>query len=128
MPGTENIDRLIATATAVRDSSIADEYALAMALGVFVDDPESPQVSAVVYEGKLFNLAIADGLVNAVRDGEMSWQDVATIVLATINNAFFAWDADRERLVKAVQDKLAASGDRTGLVDELRHEIDAREV
>lgn len=69
------------------------EYADMCAIGVWTDNPASPGVSAVVFQGKLYALTIPDSYTSL--DGKV----LTEIVNAVILNAFIEWDVDRQRLL-----------------------------
>lgn len=70
----------------------ASDYADQCAIGIWTDDPMSPGVTAVVFQGKLYALVIPDSYTRL--DGRM----LSDIVNGTVLNAFIEWGADRRRL------------------------------
>lgn len=64
------------------------------AVGIWADNPSNPGVVAVVREGKLYALSIADSYT------AMPPQDLEVIINATIINAYLEWSADRARLMQ----------------------------
>ena len=62
------------------------------AVGVWADNPANPGVVAVVRDGKLQSLSIADSYI------ALPTADLEIIVNATIVNAYLDWSNDRARL------------------------------
>ena len=63
----------------------AEDFAMNAAIGVWGDDPVDPGVSAVVWQGKLFSLAIPDAYL------KVSPEELSYIISAVTINAFVQW-------------------------------------
>lgn len=89
---SETKDAIFAAFNKVQSVFDASEFADMCAIGVYSDDPESPGVTAVVFQGQLYSLVIPDSYLN------LPPNTITNVVNAVIINAYREWGADRMRL------------------------------
>ena len=95
-------DRIFAALDGLQSVYGVTEYADMCAIGVYTDDPASPGVSAVVFQGQLYALVIPDSYLNLPPD------TITNVVNAVILNAYREWSADRAHLSRAGFESVAA--------------------
>ena len=90
-PNLDNIERVV---NDIRDRVAAEDYAFDTAIGTFADDPTEGLTGcvAVVYQGKLFSLAISDAYLT------LPPEELGLLISAVIFNAFEQWTQDLARL------------------------------
>lgn len=101
-----NLDDLFALLEEMKAEELAAKYAFHMAIGQWTDrddpaDLANSECVAVVLEGKLWSLSLADSYARE-RDKEL----VSFTVNAVIMNAFRIWKLDYERLLTAAKQRL----------------------
>lgn len=78
----------------------ARNFAYQAAIGVWADDPLDPGASAVVWQGKLFSLALPDSYL------KLSADELTHIVNNVIINAFVEWRKEYDHWFSVVCDEL----------------------
>lgn len=96
-----SLDDVNAAFTRIGDMFRAEDYSQACAIGVWTDDPESPSVTAVVFQGRLYSLVVAEAWRR--RDP----RDLTDVVNAVLINAFAEWSIDKERLFDSASTRSA---------------------
>lgn len=89
-------DAIASAFDALRRVGETDDYATSCAVGVWTDNPASPGVTAVVFQGQLYALIIPDAYQQ-----QMDPQVLTDMVRATVLNAVIEWERDRKRLLAA---------------------------
>lgn len=87
-----SLDEIRAAFDNIGEMFHSEDYAQACAIGVWTDDPKSPGITAVVFQGKLYSLVIPDAW--KLRDP----QELTDVVNAVLVNAYIEWSIDRARL------------------------------
>lgn len=90
------IERIRSSVDSLNRVHANGEYATSCAIGVWTDDPKYPGVTAVVFQGRLYELIIPDDYKK-----KMPTQDLDDLVGAVVLNAFLEWEVDRKRLMSA---------------------------
>lgn len=103
---------------AVEDMAAPEQYARAMAIGVFADDinPSDPSNIAadsagmvvIVYQGQIIHLSIADGYLSRPP------REVTAVLNGVIFNAFAVWTAQYDRLFNHAKQVIEQRGETEG--------------
>ncbi|MBU8841100.1 MULTISPECIES: hypothetical protein [Mycobacteriaceae] len=89
-----DFDQIRASLQALDDVQARHNDVFHAAQGVYADDPVSPGVMALVWQGKLGDLQIADAVC------ELPPASAARVINAVVINAFNAWQLDMTRLLQ----------------------------
>lgn len=119
---SKNLNDLLALLEQMKADELAASYAHHMAFGQFADspNPDDAECIAIVLEGKLFSVALADSYAR-----ETDTEFVSFTVNSVIMNAFRVWRQDYDRLLAEATQRL--SGDPQARV-QLRAELEANSL
>lgn len=120
-------EELLARIERIKATAAPEEYAMAMAIGVYTDDvnpgedPEtvvedSAGMVVIIFEGKIFHLSIGDVYL------DVDPEHVSTILNAVILNAIMMWRIQYAELLAHAQNVLVQHGEIAG-AEMLRQEI-----
>jgi len=90
-----DFDQIRASLQSLDDVQARHAAAFNAAQGVYADDPVSPSVMALVWQGKLADLQIADPVC------ALPPRVAADLINAVVINAFNAWQSDMNQLMQA---------------------------
>lgn len=89
-----DFDQITASLQALDDVQARHDDVFRAAQGVYADDPVSPSVMALVWQGKVGDLQIADAVC------DLPPASAARAINAVVINAFNAWQLDMARLLQ----------------------------
>src|SRR5699024_7789454 len=86
------------------------EYARAMAVGIFSDDPggEEPGMVVIVHRGQIFHLSISDAYTTVPAS------EAAIIFTGVLMNAYKVWQSEYERLLAYAKSVIEEQGPESG--------------
>lgn len=91
-----------------------NEYALALAYGVGVEDPDPDDAGIIVtvYQGQLYSLAISDSYTDV---SQIPLENVATLLNGAFQVAYEDWENDLKRLRALALEAIAGEDPETAV-------------